>query len=144
MRRERYSVRLPTTMLKQLDDVAERRRVGRAAIVETALASYLSPDGADQLEAALARRLDRINRQLDRIERHMAITNETLALFVRTWLIQTPPLPDAAQPGAQAKGKQRYEGFVEAVGRRLARGKSLIDEITQEVEAINAKDGQRE
>ncbi len=144
MRRERYSVRLPTTMLKQLDDFAERRRVGRAAIVETALASYLSPDGADQLEAALARRLDRINRQLDRMERHLAISNETLALFVRTWLIQTPPLPDAAQPAAQAKGKQRYEGFVEAVGRRLARGKSLLDEITQEVEAINAKDAQRE
>jgi len=133
--RERYSVRLPLDLLKQLDEFAERRRVGRAAIVETAIASYLSPDGADQLEAALARRLDRINRQLDRMERHIAITNETVALFVRTWLIQTPPLPDAAQQAAQAKGQQRYEGFVEAVGRRIARGKSLIDEITRELDA---------
>jgi len=134
--RERYSVRLPLDLLKQLDEFADRRRVGRAAIVETAIASYLSPDGADQLEAALARRLDRINRQLDRIERHIAITNETVALFVRTWLIQTPPLPDAAQQAAQAKGQQRYEGFVEAVGRRIARGKSLIDEITREIDAV--------
>jgi len=133
--RERYSVRLPLDLLKQLDEFADRRRVGRAAIVETAIASYLSPDGADQLEAALARRLDRINRQLDRMERHIAVTNETVALFVRTWLIQTPPLPDAAQQAAQAKGQQRYEGFVEAVGRRIARGKSLIDEITRELDA---------
>ncbi|HEY0283209.1 MAG TPA: ribbon-helix-helix protein, CopG family [Rhizomicrobium sp.] len=135
MQRERYSVRLPANLLKQLDELALRKRVGRAAIVETALASYLSPDGADQLETALARRLDRINRQLDRMERHIAITNETLALFIRTWLIQTPPLPDAAQAAAQAKGRQRYEAFVEAVGRRLARGKSLIDEITREAAA---------
>ena len=133
--RERYSVRLPLDLLKQLDEFAERRRVGRAVIVETAIASYLSPDGADQLEAALARRLDRINRQLDRMERHIAITNETVALFVRTWLIQTPALPDTAQQAAQAKGQQRYEGFVEAVGRRIARGKSLIDEITRELDA---------
>ncbi len=135
MQRERYSVRLPANLLKQLDELALRKRVGRAAIVETALASYLSPDGADQLETALARRLDRINRQLDRMERHIAITNATLALFIRTWLIQTPPLPDAAQAAAQAKGRQRYEAFVEAVGRRLARGKSLIDEITREAAA---------
>ena len=138
--RERYSVRLPPGLLKQMDDFAERRRIARAVVVETALASYLSPDGADQLEAALARRLDRINRQLDRMERHIAITNETLALFVRFWLTQTPALPEAAQAAAQAKGKQRYEGFVEALGRRLARGKSLIDEITREVDATKKDD----
>jgi len=137
--RERYSVRLPPPLLKQLDDFAERRRVARAVIVETALASYLSPDGADQLEAALARRLDRINRQLDRMERHIAITNETLALFVRFWLTQTPALPEAAQAAAQAKGNQRYEGFVEALGRRLARGKSLIDEITREADTAKVR-----
>lgn len=136
--RERYSVRLPSALLKQLDDFAERRRIARAVIVETALASYLSPDGADQLETALARRLDRINRQLDRLERHITITNETLALFVRFWLTQTPALSEAAQTAAQAKGKQRYEGFVEAVGRRLARGKSLIDEITREIDAAKS------
>jgi hypothetical protein len=28
-------------------------------------------------------------------------------------------------PAAQAKGRERYEGFVEALGRRLARGRTL-------------------
>ena len=50
---------------------------------EAALASHLSPDGADRLEAALARRLDRITRHLERIERHVGISNEALAVFVR-------------------------------------------------------------
>jgi predicted DNA-binding protein len=133
--RARYSVRLPLALIKQLDDFSDRKHVPRALVVETALASYLSPDGADQLEAALARRLDRMSRELERLQRHSAITNETLALFVRFWLTHTPPLPDTAQAAAQSKGRERYEGFIEALGRRLGRGKSLLDEITREAEA---------
>ena len=49
------------------------------------------------------------------------------------WLTSTPPLPDAALPAAQAKGRERYDGFVEALGRRLAKGKSLSDEVSREV-----------
>ena len=44
---------------------------------------------------------------------------------MRFWLTSTPPLPDTAQAAAQAKGRERYEGFVEALGRRLARGQTL-------------------
>ena len=65
----------------------------------------------------------------------MTISNEAQALFVRFWLTVTPPLPDTAQPAAQAKGRERYEGFVEALGRRLAKGQTLAQEISQEVTA---------
>jgi hypothetical protein len=84
------------------------------------------------MEAALGRRLDRLTRQVERLERHVTISNEALALFVRFWLSVTPPLPDTAQPAAQAKGRERYEGFVEALGRRLAKGQSLAQEISQD------------
>ncbi len=107
----------------------------QALIVEVALASHLSPDGADRLEAALARRLDRMTRQMERIERHVGISNEALAVFVRFWLISTPPLSDTALAAAQTKGHERYEGFVEALGRRLARGRTLADEISRDVDA---------
>jgi len=131
--RTKHTFRLPPDLASQLADYAARKRVPQALIVETALASLLSPDGADRLEAALARRLDRMSRQIDRLERHVAISNEALALFVRFWLTSTPPLPDAAQLAAQAKGRERYEGFVEALGRRLARGRSLADEISRDI-----------
>src|SRR5665213_3677942 len=133
--RTKHTFRLPPDLAGQLADYATRKRVPQALVVETALASYLSPDGADRLEAALGRRLDRLNRQLERLERHAAISNETLALFVRFWLTHTPPLPDTVLSAAQAKGRERYEGFVEALGRRLARGKTLADELTQEIDA---------
>jgi predicted transcriptional regulator len=131
--RTKHTFRLPLDLAGQLADYADRKRVPQALVVETALSSYLSPDNSERMEAALGRRLDRLTRQVERLERHVTISNEALALFVRFWLSVTPPLPDTAQPAAQAKGRERYEGFVEALGRRLAKGQSLAQEISQEV-----------
>jgi len=131
--RGKYTFRLSTELAAQLADYAARARVPQAQVVEAALASHLSPDGADRLEAALARRLDRMTRAIERLERHGTIGNEAVALFVRFWLTSVPPLPDSAQPAAQAKGRERYEGFVEALGRRLAKGKTLVEEVSRDV-----------
>jgi predicted transcriptional regulator len=131
--RSRHTFRLPPELAGQLADYANRKRVPQALVVETALSSFLSPDGSERMEAALGRRLDRLTRQAERLERHITISNEALALFVRFWLTVTPPLPDTAQSAAQAKGRERYEGFVEALGRRLAKGQSLAHEISQDV-----------
>src|SRR5882762_8611569 len=131
--RTKHTFRLSLDLAGKLADYASRKRVPQALVVEAALASYLSPDGADRLEAALARRLDRMTRQIERLERHVTISNEALALFVRFWLTSTPPLPDSAQPAAQAKGRERYEGYVEALGRRLAKGQTLAQEVSQDV-----------
>ena len=53
---------------------------------------------------------------------------------MRFWLTATPPLPDTAQPAAQTKGRERYEGFIEALGRRLARGQTLAQEIRAQIQ----------
>jgi hypothetical protein len=67
------------------------------------------------------------------IERHVTISNEALAVFVRFWLTSTPALPDTALAAAQTKGRERYEGFVEALGRRVARRRKLADEISLDI-----------
>src|SRR5216683_1877524 len=132
--RTKHTFRLPPDLAGKLADYAARKGVPQALVVEAALASHLSPDGADRLEAALARRLDRMNRQIERLERHVTISNEALALFVRFWLTSTPPLPDTAQAAAQVKGRERYDGYIEALGRRLAKGTSLAQELLQDVD----------
>jgi hypothetical protein len=76
-----------------------------------------------------------MTRQIQTLERHVTISNEALALFVRFWLTSTPPLPDSAQAAAQTKGRERYDGFLEALGRRLARGRTLADEVVKDIAA---------
>jgi hypothetical protein len=133
--RHRMNVYFPPELLKQIADLADRKKLSRSAIVEAAVASFLSPDGADRREAAFAGRLDRLSRQVQRLERNVGIAMETLALFIRFWLTITPPLPADAQAAAQPKGRQRYEGFVEALGRRLQKGQSLLHEIPEDIDS---------
>lgn len=131
--RDRMNVYFPPELLKQISDLADRKKLSRSAIVEAAVASFLSPDGADKREAAFTRRLDRLSRQMQRLERDVGLTAETLALFIRFWLTITPPLPNDAQAAAQAKGRERFEGFVEALGRRLQKGQSFLREIPEDI-----------
>jgi hypothetical protein len=107
-------------------------RVSRTEVVEAALMSLLQSDQDERMEAALARRLDRLSRQLDRLEWHVELTNEAIGLFVRFWLTSNPPLPDAAMKAAQATGKKRWQGFVESLSRRMEAGPKLRDEIGRE------------
>ncbi|MGY3038280.1 putative transcriptional regulator [Bradyrhizobium sp. USDA 4354] len=131
--RDRMNVYFPPELLKQISELADRKKLSRSAIVEAAVASFLSPDGADRREAALTRRLDRLSRQMQRLERDVGLTAETLALFIRFWLTITPPLPNDAQAAAQAKGRERFEGFVDALGRRLQKGQSFLREIPEDI-----------
>lgn len=120
-------------LFDRLEAMATSRRVAKTHIVEAALASFLTPDDADQREAAITRRLDRMTRAIERLERDHEIASEALALFIRFWLTTTPPLPDDLREAAQAKGKERYNGFVETLGRRLAKGTTLAKEVSSDV-----------
>jgi hypothetical protein len=132
-RRDRLNVYFEPATAKALEELAIRRRVSKSAIVDAAVASFLSPDGADRREAAYTRRLDRLTRQVERLERDQTIALEALGLFIRAWLTATPPLADSAQAAAQAKGRERYESFIETLGRRVQQGRSLAKEVLDDI-----------
>jgi predicted transcriptional regulator len=80
--RIKHTFRLPPALSSQLADYAGRKRISQVLVVEAALASFLSPDASERMEAAISRRLDRHTRQLERLEHHVKISNEAIALFV--------------------------------------------------------------
>jgi hypothetical protein len=129
----KQTFRIETGLSRDLTDLARRRGLTRTEVLEAALRSFLSPDQEERIEALLTRRLDRIGRQLDRIEWHGEMSGEALALFVRHWLTSTAPLPDDALPAAQASGKRRWEGFVDALSRRMEGGPKLATELMRDV-----------
>lgn len=133
MKKTRLSVYLDPKLARELAGFAGERRKSMSLVAEAAIASFLSPDAAERQEAVVARRLDRIGRQIERLERDTGIGIETLALFIRFWLTATPALPEAHQ-AAQAKGRERYERFVEALGRRLSKGPTLVRELSFDLE----------
>lgn len=134
IKKAQISVYLDPNVMKALSAYATRREQPLSLIAEAAIASFLSPDADEQREAAIAKRLDQLDRRLARLERDVGISVETLALFVRFWLTTTPPLPEPAAAAARAKAAARYDNFVAALGRRLSQGPKLRQEIPEDVQ----------
>ncbi|RVD20565.1 CopG family transcriptional regulator [Mesorhizobium sp. M4B.F.Ca.ET.017.02.2.1] len=128
------SVYLDPPLMTMLQDYAARRDQSQSMIAEAAIASFLSPDADERREAAITKRLDQVDRRLARQERDIGIAVETLAVFVRFWLATTPALPEPAAQAARSKAAERYEAFVTALGRRLAKGPKLRQEISEDVD----------
>lgn len=128
----RLSVYLEPDVYRALVDFAQKHSKSKSLVAEAAIGSFLTPDDKERREAVITRRLDRISRQMERLERDLGISVETLALFIRFWLTTAPALPEPMQASARAKGIERYERFLEALGRRLAAGKTVLREIPEE------------
>src|ERR1700692_4220021 len=126
----RLSVYLDPGLMQQLTELADRKEQPKSLVAEAAITSFLTPDEGDRREAAFSRRLDLLTRQIDRLERDHMISAEALALFVRFWLNVTSSLPESAAADAQAQGDERYELLLEARGQRLAKGQSLLREVS--------------
>ena len=133
MTRARLNVFIEPEHAKRLDQVATLKGVSKSAVIAAALASFLSPDGDDQREAAIAKRLDRLSRQFDRLERDQNVLIETLALYVRYFLTVSIPVPEGQQDAARAQGKARYLQFIEQLARHIQRGRSLVREVHEDI-----------
>lgn len=127
MSRVRRNVYFEHAHDKRLSELAAMKGVSVSGIVAAAVAAYLSPEG-DSREM-VAKRLDRLSRQFERLERDQTILIETTALYVRYYLTVSAPLPEAHQAAAKAQGQARFAQFVEQLGRRLGRGQSLLRDL---------------
>lgn len=135
-KKQRLSVYLAPDVMKALADYAARRDQSRSLVAEAGIASFLSPDAAERQEAATTKRLDQLDRRMTRMERDLGISVEMLAVFVRFWLTINPPLPEPAQAAARAQAGERYDAFVAALGRRLAKGPKVREEISEDVAGV--------
>lgn len=130
----RMNVYFDPDLLKKVEALALRRNISKSAVIEAAVASFLSADASERLEAVFARRMGRIGRQIEGMDEDLAILGETLSLFIRFWLTVTPPLPESAQASARAKGTERFEGFLQTLGRKLATGDRFLKELSRDVD----------
>ena len=148
MSRDRLNIFLEPEHARRLAQLGAMKGVSKSAIVAAALASYLSPDGGDRREAAIAKRLDKLTRQYERLERDQTILIETVALFVRYTLTVNAPIPAAHQDAARAQGRERFRQFVDQLARHLQKGRSLVADVHEEIFPDQSKffglDGEQE
>lgn len=86
-------------------------------------------------------RLDAQKKRLRRICRELEVTAETLAVFVRYFLMVTPPLPESEQEEARQLGRARLKVFVKEVGRRVVSDGGWVTDVMQTAARTRGSDG---
>lgn len=125
----RHHLYLDDELSERLDALAAKPGSSKSAIVADALRAYLARRGSKELDDLFKVRLDRMSAQMGRIERDVQILLETLALFIRYEFTVTAPLPESQEPAARALAQDRYQSFIEQVGRRIAGGRTVGHEL---------------
>jgi hypothetical protein len=131
MSKPRLTVYLSDSVADRLALACKRPGANKSKLVDSALDRYLNSQGNSSSDASLLRRLDHMSKQITKLDRNASVILETLGLFVRYYLIITPPLPKSEQDPARSMGNQRFEFFVTQIGKRLAAGQSLVRDVME-------------
>jgi hypothetical protein len=117
----RHQLFLDADISEKLEALAAKPGASKSAILADAIIAWLNRRGSNELDERFGLRLNRISAQLNRIERDSLVMLETLALLVRYQLTVTAPLPEP-DSAARAVGRDRFQAFVDQVGRQIAGG----------------------
>lgn len=124
----RHHLRLSDEISEWLEDISSKPGSSKSAIAEDAFRAYRNQRAGNEVDDLLKRRLDRISNSLTTLARDVEIVMESQALFINHYLTTTAPVPEADK-AAQAIGLQRYQAFIESVGRTIAAGKGIVRQI---------------
>ncbi|GLR90348.1 hypothetical protein [Bradyrhizobium iriomotense] len=129
----KITVQLSEKIVRRLDVATDRPGLGKSMVVEAALERFLDP--APPIEGLIHEALDRINRQLERLDSDVRTIAETVALHARYHLTVTPQMPQSQQPEACALGQERFKALAEQVDRRVRSNRPLLRETIDQINA---------
>src|SRR5258705_9575504 len=89
----RMNVYFEPALLKQVEALALRRNVSKSAVIEAAVASFLSEDSAERLEAVFSRRMDPLRRPIHGVGPGLPLPRGKISPFLPFLLTLPPPLP---------------------------------------------------
>jgi hypothetical protein len=126
LRKCRHQLYLAEDISEKLEALAAKPGTSKSAILADAVQAWLTRRGTRELDDRFALRLERISTQLGRLERDQQILMESLALFIRYQLTINAPLPEP-DPAVRAVGRDRFQAFIDQVGRHIAGGRRSLD-----------------
>jgi predicted transcriptional regulator len=134
--RARLVPRVSAELAERLSEVCASTNVTETAVVETALRQHL--DGTSD-RTLLFRRLDRLDRAIERTHRDVQLLAEAFAVFVQLWLAHAPTLDEEEKKAARKTAESRYKQFVEHIGKQFSGGRRFLDDLPREVLADDAE-----
>lgn len=128
--RSRINADLPADLRVRLDAHCAAIGIYNRAVIEKSLRQYL--DGTSDM-TLLYRRIDRINRSLNRLAQQLELQGQFLCEFVQLWLHNTPPLPQPDQQATRRQAASAYRRLLDRTAASMSSGKTFIDELPKDL-----------
>ncbi len=119
--KSRQQMYLDEEMTAWLDELSNRSGECKSAIMLDALRDLKNRRGGKELD-------DLLGKRLGRMERDLHVLMESFALFVRYQLTVTAPVAEADE-AARAVGQDRYQSFINQVGRLISSGRGFKQDV---------------
>jgi predicted DNA-binding protein len=121
---------------KRLAAYSAATGIPSSTVVQAALGQYLDRTSDTTL---ILRRLDRLGRADERMQRDLELLSEAFVVWVRVWFSHAPRITDDAKEFARRTGESRFTQFMEHVAEQFMGGHRFIDDLPREVVADDAE-----
>lgn len=115
----RHQFYLPDELSEKLEQLSSKSGASKTSVLTDALNAWLQRQAGHELDQRFGPRLDRLAREQGRIHDRLDLLAEALGLFIQHQMTLVAHQP-AFDPDTARLGRDRYQRFVELVGRRLA------------------------
>jgi hypothetical protein len=127
------------------EDVARRfkvaaRRLGltKSDLVNEALRVYFDPPAPVKDRGEVALNLVKgLAKRIRRMQREAEVAGEMLVLFVRYYLMITPPLHESERSSAEALGRERHAIFIRQIAKRITSDKGMLADVIRTIVATH-------
>lgn len=120
--------RVPQSLIDEMRKTARERGTAQGSVLEAAMRMYFSET---EHEAVLDRRLNKLQKQIERLTKEQQLTLETLACFIQLYLAHTPEIPLERKEEMEENVAERLDKVVNKITRAVSRKtlfRNLIDE----------------
>jgi len=125
----RHQFYLPDALSAKLEELAAKPGSSKTAILSDALTAWLDRQGANEVDTRFGPRFDRLSRTQERTDQKVDKLVEMVGLFVQHQLtIAAHQPPFDLETGRL--GLERYQRFIEQVGRRLGKAQGQSGTLT--------------
>jgi hypothetical protein len=136
------TIRLDEALLKIVKAQAAQTRSSLGAVVVDAAKQALMPEYREKQEQTLLRAVDRCFNRLVKVHEDQQtqheLVKEMLALFVRMFLLHTPPVRPQDTEMALAGAARRFESFLDILAANRRDRRSVMDPVPKQQVAPSA------
>lgn len=134
------TVRIDHKLIELLRKESDRTGHPHGYIIEFALGEYFNPNKEDDRMAAISRRLLNVDKGIGNLDDAMKIISELLVVFLKTWFLHNPELPENTKKSITPQMLRRYERVFQILAKNIAEEKTIFDLLPGTIKKLKAED----